>query len=117
MIATASSKILRVDHRRGTVDLEANPAAHHTTDPRRTMKQFGRPFCIVTMAKLTRSHSKSALVEGDLSFTAGNGRFSIGLTSRETDTRYHLQLSEAEAQQFAAFIAERVEIDRYEAMR
>ena len=63
------------------------------------------------MAKLTRSHSKSALVEGDITLTEGNGRFSIGISSREHDTTYHLDLSEAEAQRFAAFVAERVEID------
>ena len=69
------------------------------------------------MAKLTRSHSKSALAEGQVTVTAGGGRFSIGLTSRESDTRYSLHLTEDEAQRFAAFIAERVELNRYETMR
>ena len=69
------------------------------------------------MAKLTRSHSKSALAEGNVSFTAGDGRFSIGLTSRENDTKYHFHLTEIEAQQFATFVAERVEINSFETMR
>jgi hypothetical protein len=69
------------------------------------------------MAKLTRSHSKSALVEGDVTFTAGDNRFSIGLLSRENGMRYHLHLSETEAQRFAAFVAERIEIDYYETTR
>jgi hypothetical protein len=34
-------------------------------------------------------------------------RFSIGLISGETGLRYHLQLSEDEAQRFAALVAER----------
>ena len=41
-------------------------------------------------------------------FGAGTGRLSIGLTSKETGVTYHLHLSEAEAQQFAAFVSERV---------
>jgi hypothetical protein len=69
------------------------------------------------MAKLTRSNSKSPLGEGDLTFTADNGRFSISLTSRESLTRYDLYLSETEAQRFAAFVAERVELNDYETMR
>jgi hypothetical protein len=32
----------------------------------------------------------------------------IGITSPETGVTYHLHLSEAEAQQFAAFVSERV---------
>jgi len=72
---------------------------------------------MVSMAKLTRSHSKSALAEGNVSYTAGNGRFSVSISSEGSDTRYHLHLSETEAQQFAAFVAERVEIDRYETVR
>jgi hypothetical protein len=69
------------------------------------------------MAKLARSHSKSPLAEGNVSFTAGDGRFSIGLTSRENEIKYHLHLTEVEAQQFATFVAERVEINRLETMR
>jgi hypothetical protein len=72
---------------------------------------------MVIMAKLTRSHSKSALTEGDVTFTAGSGRFSIGITGRETDLRYHLHLSEDEAQRFAAYVAARVEIDRFDTVR
>jgi hypothetical protein len=49
------------------------------------------------MAKLTRSHSKSALAEGNVGFTAGNGRISVSISSQESDTRYHLHLSEEEA--------------------
>jgi hypothetical protein len=61
------------------------------------------------MAKLTRSQSLSALVDGEPNFSAGPGRFTIGLTSREnTVTTYHLHLSEDEARRFVAFIAERV---------
>jgi hypothetical protein len=69
------------------------------------------------MAKLTRFHSKSALADGNVSFTAGDDRISISVSSQESDMRYHLHLSEDEAQRFAAFIAERVEIDRYETSR
>ena len=69
------------------------------------------------MAKLTRSHSKSALAEGTITFTTCGDRFSIGLTSHESDLRCGLHLTEGEAQRFAAFIAERVEIDRYETTR
>jgi hypothetical protein len=70
------------------------------------------------MAKLTRSHSLSALVDGEPTFSAGPGRFTIGLTSRENSvTTYHLHLSEDEARRFAAFIAERVEFDYVQLMR
>jgi hypothetical protein len=70
------------------------------------------------MAKLTRSHPLSALVDGEPSFSAGPGRFTIGLTSRENSvTTYHLHLSEDEARRFAAFIAERVELDYVQLMR
>jgi hypothetical protein len=60
------------------------------------------------MAKLTRSNSISALVDAEPTFGAGTGRFSIGLTSRETGLTYHLHLTEAEARTFAAFVTERV---------
>jgi hypothetical protein len=59
------------------------------------------------MAKLTRSHSLRAFVDGEPVFSAGRGRFTIGLTSREGKVTYHLHLSEIEAQRFAAFVAER----------
>jgi len=68
------------------------------------------------MAKLTRSHSKSALAEGNVNFTAGDGRFSVSVSSQESDMRYHLHHSETEAQQFAAFLAEHVEIAGYQTM-
>jgi hypothetical protein len=45
------------------------------------------------------------------------GRFSIGLTSKETGVTYHLNLSETEAQRFAAFVAERVELTAHPSMR
>ena len=65
--------------------------------------------CIPCMAKLTRSDSVvSALVEGvPTFFTAGTGRFSIGITNREGKVTYHLHLSEVEAQRFTAFVVER----------
>jgi hypothetical protein len=62
---------------------------------------------IVSMAKLTRSNSVAAMVDAIPTFGAGTGRFSIGLTSGETGLTYHLHLSEAEAQRFAAFVTER----------
>jgi hypothetical protein len=69
------------------------------------------------MAKITRSNSLSALVEGDPTFSAGAGRFSIGVTSKETGISYHLHFTEAEAQPLAAFIAERVELTPHHSMR
>jgi hypothetical protein len=57
------------------------------------------------MAKLTRSHSVAALVEVEPVFTAGSGRFSIGLTSKQIGVTYHLHLSADEAQKFADFVA------------
>ncbi|MET0482869.1 MAG: hypothetical protein ABWZ27_08145 [Aestuariivirgaceae bacterium] len=69
------------------------------------------------MAKLTRSHSKSALTEGDVTFTAGTGRISIGITGRETGLRYDLHLSADEAPRFAAYVSARVEIDRFDTVR
>jgi hypothetical protein len=50
-------------------------------------------------------------------FGARTGRFSIGITSRETGVTYHLHPTEAEAQQFAAFVAERVELTAHPSMR
>jgi hypothetical protein len=70
------------------------------------------------MAKLTRSQSLSALAAGEPSFSADLGRFTIGLTGRENVvTTYHLHVSEDEARRFAAFIAERVELDHVQLMR
>ena len=59
------------------------------------------------MAKLTRSHSLNALVAGVPTFSAGPGRFSIGITGGESGATYHLHLTEDEAQRIAAFVAER----------
>jgi hypothetical protein len=69
------------------------------------------------MAKLTRSNSLSALAEGDPVFTAGPSRFTIGITSKETGLSYHVHLSEDEAERFATFLAERVEIKPFHSMR
>ena len=69
------------------------------------------------MAKLTRSHSLSALVDGEPTFSAGPGRFTVGLTSENSVTTYHLHLSEDEARRFAAFVAERVEFEYVQLMR
>jgi hypothetical protein len=54
------------------------------------------------MAKLTRSHSIAALVDAEPVFTAGNGRFAIGLTSKWTGVTCHL--SAVEARDFADFV-------------
>jgi hypothetical protein len=59
------------------------------------------------MAKLTRTNSKAALAEGRLTFSIGNDRVSVGLTSHENGVTYHLHMSEAEAHRFAVFLAER----------
>jgi hypothetical protein len=69
------------------------------------------------MAKLTKSNSVTALVDAVPTFGAGTGRFSIGLTSKETGVTYHLHLSETEAQRLAAFVAERVELIAHPSMR
>jgi hypothetical protein len=69
------------------------------------------------MAKLTRSNSLSALAEGDPLFTAGTSRFTIGITSKESGLSYHLHLSEAEAERFATFLAERVEATAHPSVR
>ena len=58
------------------------------------------------MAKLIRTNTKAALVEGKLTFSAGSDRISIGLSSRESGLTYHLHMSEAEAHRFAVFLAE-----------
>jgi hypothetical protein len=49
-------------------------------------------------------------VESKLTFSAGHDRLSIGLTSNETGLTYHLHMSEAEAQRFAVFVAERSKV-------
>ena len=69
------------------------------------------------MAKLTQTNSVSALVEGQPVFSAGTGRFAITITSRETGASYHVHLSEAEAQRFAAFVAVHVELHQFESAR
>ena len=48
------------------------------------------------MAKLTRSNSLSALAEGQPAFSAGTGRFTIGITGQDGIT-YHIHLTAAEA--------------------
>jgi hypothetical protein len=62
------------------------------------------------MAKLTRTNSKAALVEGKLTFSAGHDRLSIGLTSNENGSTYHLPTSEAESHRVAVFVAERSKV-------
>jgi hypothetical protein len=57
------------------------------------------------MAKLTRSNSLNALAEGQLEFSAGTDRFTIGITSQEGVT-YHVYLTAAEAQRFVTFVDE-----------
>jgi hypothetical protein len=69
------------------------------------------------MATLTKSNSVAALVDAVPTFDAGTGRFSIGLTSKETGVTYHLHLSETEAQRFAAFVGERIELTALPYMR
>jgi hypothetical protein len=58
------------------------------------------------MAKITRSNSISALAEGQPVFSAGSGRFTIGITN-SSRTTYHVHLTAAEAQRFADFVDER----------
>jgi hypothetical protein len=57
------------------------------------------------MAKLTRSNSLSALAEGQPSFSAGTGRFTIGITSQDGVT-YHVHLTATEARQFVDYVDE-----------
>jgi hypothetical protein len=57
------------------------------------------------MAILTRSNSLSALAEGLPVFSAGTGRFTIGITSQEGVT-YQIHLTAAEAQRFVTFVDE-----------
>jgi hypothetical protein len=61
------------------------------------------------MAKLTRSNSLSALADGQPVFSAGTGRFTIGVTGHDGMT-YHLHLFEDEAQDFADSVAARRKI-------
>jgi hypothetical protein len=62
------------------------------------------------MAKITRSNSKAALIEGSPTFSWGTDRISIGISSRESGLGYHLHLSEAEAHRLAVFLAERSKV-------
>jgi hypothetical protein len=62
------------------------------------------------MAKLTRSNSLRALVEGEPTFRVGPGRLSIAITSREGKVTYHLHLSEDEAQRFVTYVADRTKV-------
>jgi len=59
----------------------------------------------ITMAKLTRSNPMSALAEGQPEFSAGTGRFTIGITGQD-GTTYHVHLTAAEAQRFVDFVDE-----------
>jgi len=47
----------------------------------------------------------SALAEGQPEFSAGTGRFTIGITSQEGFT-YHVHLTATEAQRFVTFVDE-----------
>ena len=57
------------------------------------------------MAKLTRSNSLSALAEGQPAFSAGTGRFTIGITGQDGIT-YHVHLTATEARQFVDYVDE-----------
>jgi hypothetical protein len=69
-------------------------------------KLFGAAGFMI-MAKLTRSQSLGALAESEPVFTSGSGRFSIGIISRESNIGCHLHLSEEEAADLVAFMAQR----------
>jgi hypothetical protein len=58
------------------------------------------------MAKLTRSNSLSALAEGQPAFSAGTGRFTIGIITSQEGVTYHVHLTAAEAQRFVTFVDE-----------
>jgi hypothetical protein len=60
----------------------------------------------VTLAKRIRSNSLSALADGQTAFSAGTGRFTIGITGWD-GTIWHLHLTVAEALQFVDFVDER----------
>jgi hypothetical protein len=55
------------------------------------------------MAKITRTNSMSALAEGQPAFSAGSGRFTIGITGQDGMT-YHVHLTAAEAKRFVEFV-------------
>jgi hypothetical protein len=57
------------------------------------------------MAKITRTNSMSALAEGQPAFSAGSGRFTIGITGQDGMT-YHVHLTAAEAKRFVEFVDE-----------
>jgi hypothetical protein len=59
----------------------------------------------IIMAKLTRSNSLSALAEGQPAFSAGTGRFTIGITGQD-GTTYHIHLTAAEARHFVDYVDE-----------
>jgi hypothetical protein len=58
------------------------------------------------MAKLTRSNSLNAIVEGQPVFYSGTRRFTIGITGRD-GTTYFVHFTAAEAQRFVDFVDER----------
>jgi hypothetical protein len=47
----------------------------------------------------------------------GTDRFTISITSKESGLSYHLHLSEAEAERFATFLAERIEVNPFNSIR
>ena len=57
------------------------------------------------MAKLTRSNSLSAVAEGQPSFSAGTGRFTIGITDRN-GTTWHVHMTATEVRQFVDYVDE-----------
>jgi hypothetical protein len=57
------------------------------------------------MAKLTRSNALSALAEGHPAFSAGTGRFTIGITGQDGIT-YQVHLTATEARQFVDYVDE-----------
>lgn len=58
------------------------------------------------MAKLTKTGSLSALAEGQPEFSAGTGRFTIGITGRAYIT-WHVHLTAAETRQFVGYVDQR----------
>ena len=57
-----------------------------------------------------RMASRSSLTGLAERFSAGTGRFTIGITGREGIT-YHVHLTAAEARRFVAYVDERVELN------
>lgn len=56
--------------------------------------------------KITKCNSRSAaLAEGQTAFSAGTGRFTIGITGHDGIT-YPVHLTAAEANRFVAFVDE-----------